>query len=303
MQGNGQQEFAGKKESEISVAQGRERVVGTRHACKTKRFDPVAIQEDVFTSTLAIFVIMKDRFSERPDNYAVYRPVYPPEMITYILSLVKGHTAYWDVGTGNGQLLSKLAPSFTYAYGTDISAGQLSVAPQLSNTEYKVCAAGEDPGFQHQFDLITVAQAIHWFPFDAFYSIVNQYLNKDGVVVVVGYGLLRFNNELDTLIDEMYEDTLGRWWDPERKYVDEGYRYIPFPFEEKPCPPFTISIPWQPQHLEGFIRTWSAYKLYLKAGHQDPVPAWMEKVNSLWPADEIREVHFPVFLRAGWKKK
>ena len=245
---------------------------------------------------------MKDRFSDRPDNYAAFRPAYPPEMISYILSLVKGRTACWDVGTGNGQLLSKLAPAFEYAFGTDISKEQLSMAPVLPNTTYKVCSAGEDPEVSHTFDLITVAQALHWFSFDDFYIIVNRYLAADGILLVAGYGLMRCDEQLNGLVDEIYEDVLGKWWDPERKHVEDSYRSIPFPFEEVICPAFSINIPWQRHHLEGFIRTWSAYKRYVNAGNPDPVPAWMARVNAIWEAGEIREVHFPVFIRAGRRK-
>lgn len=246
---------------------------------------------------------MKDRFSERSADYAVYRPVYPAELIEFILSEVKSREAYWDVGTGSGQLLGLLAPHFKRVLGTDSSESQLSFAPQLSNVVYKTCRAEEDPLFDQQFDLITVAQAIHWFNFEAFYTLVNRYLHADGLFVVTGYGLISIDVRLDELVREIYAGVLDEWWDPERRFVDEDYRTLPFPFEEIACPAFTIRAQWSRDHLEGYIRTWSAYRLYIGAGHPDPVPGWMEKVKECWPAGETKEIRFPVLLRAGRKKR
>ncbi|MFN8153836.1 MAG: class I SAM-dependent methyltransferase [Bacteroidia bacterium] len=246
---------------------------------------------------------MKDRFSDRSADYAVYRPVYPVELIDFILSVVKSRNACWDVGTGSGQLLALLAPHFQQAAGTDSSAKQISFAPQLSNVEYRVCRAEDDPQFNRKFDLITVAQAIHWFKFVPFYELVEKYLEDDGLLVITGYGLITIDPLLDELIHELYTGILGKWWDPERKYIDDGYRSLPFPFAELDCPAFTIQASWNLHHFEGFFRTWSAYTLYLRDGHPDPIPAWMNKVRLLWPENEVREVRFPVLLRAGRKKR
>lgn len=246
---------------------------------------------------------MKDRFSDRSADYATFRPVYPPELINFILSNLSSRETCWDVGTGNGQLLSLLAPHFHKAIGTDSSSRQLSFAPKADNVEFIVCSAEEDPQFSNDFSLITVAQAIHWFKFDAFYSQVEKYLAEDGLFVVTGYGLMSISPEIDVFIEEMYAGILGAWWDPERKYIDEMYRTIPFPFEEMTCPHFTIQTQWNLSHFEGYIRTWSAYRLYLNAGHPDPVPGWIEKVKAVWPAEEVKEVRFPVPLRAGRKKR
>ena len=246
---------------------------------------------------------MKDRFSDRAADYAVYRPVYPDELIEFILNGVNSHQACWDVGTGNGQLLGLLAPHFTLATGTDSSAQQLDFAPKLSNVEYRVCPAEEDPLFTRTFDLITVAQAVHWFRLEAFYSVVKKYLADDGLFVITGYGLITVNPQIDVLVHEMYTDILGNWWDPERKLIDDAYRSLPFPFDELSGPSFMIKAQWNLHHFEGYFRTWSAYKLYLSAGHPDPIPSWINKVRLWWPENEIKEVSFPVLLRAGRKKR
>lgn len=43
-------------------------------------------------------------------------------------------------------------------------------------------------------DLVTVAQAIHWFDFEAFYSEVKRVLKPQGVVAAIGYGLIQLQD-------------------------------------------------------------------------------------------------------------
>ena len=79
---------------------------------------------------------MKDNFSSQSDLYAKYRPVFPPELIHYIISLVPTHNYAWDCGTGNGQLAQLLSPYFKEIFATDISPQQLANAVQMPNINY-----------------------------------------------------------------------------------------------------------------------------------------------------------------------
>ena len=52
-------------------------------------------------------------------------------------------------------------------------------------------ASAEHSGLSdHSADLITVAQAIHWFNFDVFYAEVRRVLKPKGCLAVIGYGLI-----------------------------------------------------------------------------------------------------------------
>ena len=61
--------------------------------------------------------------------------------------------------------------------------------------------------------------------------------------------LLRMTDEIDVLIEYHHYTTLREYWDVERKYVDEEYRNIPFPFEKKNVPSFTIEYSWTIEEL------------------------------------------------------
>ena len=64
----------------------------------------------------------------------------------------------------------------------------------------------EATNFQNdQFDLVTVAQAIHWFNFDEFYSEVKRTMRKKGMLAVIGYGKIQIGEKIDELVNEFYE--------------------------------------------------------------------------------------------------
>jgi ubiquinone/menaquinone biosynthesis C-methylase UbiE len=67
----------------------------------------------------------------------------------------------------------KLADYFAAVYATDISPKQLANAPTRSNIFYKQEPAEHTSAPDNFFNLVTVAQAIHWFNFDLFYAEVN----------------------------------------------------------------------------------------------------------------------------------
>ena len=111
---------------------------------------------------------MKDLFSQTAVEYATYRPGYPKALMGFLLSKLESRDTAWDCGTGNGQMAKLIAPSFREVCATDISEKQLQQAEARSNIFYSVSPAEDTEFPDDYFDLITVAQAIHWFDFHAF---------------------------------------------------------------------------------------------------------------------------------------
>jgi len=122
---------------------------------------------------------MKDNFSTQSDDYAKFRPVYPRELIDYLLSLTDTHETCWDCGTGNGQLAVKLAGHFDKIFATDISEKQLSNATHKPNIAYSKQPAEQTNFPDRSFDLITVAQAAHWFDHERFNREVKRVLKPN----------------------------------------------------------------------------------------------------------------------------
>ena len=244
---------------------------------------------------------MKDNFSKDSDLYAKYRPTYPKELFSYLYNLIENENLAWDCATGNGQVAAELAKKFKSVYATDLSASQLENAPRKDNLNYSVQLA-EKTNFQNnQFDLITVAQAIHWFDFEKFYAEVNRTLKPEGIFAVIGYGLLTISPKVDEVIHHFYNDIIGSYWDEERKYIEENYKTIPFPFEEISNPDFQIKVKWSAEDVLNYLNTWSAVKHYEKAKNESPLLKIEKDLKTVW-RDEKREVSFPVLLRVGKKK-
>ncbi|WP_421945331.1 class I SAM-dependent methyltransferase [Pedobacter sp.] len=242
---------------------------------------------------------MKDNFSTQAAEYAIYRPTYPKELYDFIFSLVKNRNAAWDCATGNGQVARELALHFDNVYATDISKKQIEQALKLPNIVYQVESSDKVNAADDSFDLITVAQAIHWFNFDAFYSEVKRTLKPEGIFAVIGYGIMSIDKKVDKAVHKLYEDFLGKYWDPERRYIEENYKTIPFPFEEITAPHIFIKTRWNFNQLIGYLNTWSALQHYKTANERNPIEYMFTELKEAWGSDAEKEIRFPVLLRIG----
>lgn len=244
---------------------------------------------------------MKDNFSVQAGDYSRYRPYYPQEMTDYIASFVNNKEAALDVATGNGQVAIKLADYFKDVYATDISEKQLENAVQKENIHYSKQPAEHTNFTDGSFDLITVAQAIHWFDFDAFYKEVYRLLKPEGIFAVLGYGLFSAEDaKADKLLQHFYYDITGPYWDAERRYLDEDYRTIPFPFEELETKQFVNEFDWSLEQLTGYLETWSAVQHYIKENGTNPVDLIRDELKEIWEKGNGK-VTFPLLLRIGTK--
>ncbi|TGN29394.1 class I SAM-dependent methyltransferase [Empedobacter tilapiae] len=246
---------------------------------------------------------MKDNFSTQSDKYAKYRPSYPKELFDYLNIIVSNKDNAWDCGTGNGQIASILSKTYNNIYATDISQSQIDNAQKTDNILYSVQAAEKTNFNENFFNLIVVAQAIHWFNFDQFYAEVIRTAKKDALLAVIGYGRLRISKEIDHLISNFYINILGKYWDKERKYIDEDYKTIPFPFDEIESPKFENIQQWSLDHLIGYLNTWSAVKHFIKQNNYNPIEQLQTEIEKVWGNDTTKAIHFPILIRIGKIKK
>ncbi len=242
---------------------------------------------------------MGQNFTTSSGDYARYRPSYPPALFDYLKSIVSAPKRAWDCGTGTGQLANGLAEFFEEVCATDVSASQIEAAVSGPNIHYSLQAAEQTSFPEDFFDLVIVGQAVHWFDFQKFYSEVRRTGRAGAPLVITGYGRLSVSKEIDEVIDDLYCDVLGSFWDRERRYIDEGYKIIPFPFEELETPAFELEYQWSLEHLSGYLHTWSAVKKYVQQKGTDPVGAILKNLQEHWGPSPIRRCTFPLLLRAG----
>ncbi|WP_426492718.1 class I SAM-dependent methyltransferase [Hymenobacter sp. 102] len=241
-----------------------------------------------------------DRFSSQADLYARYRIDYPAELYQWLLPQVPGRAAAWDCATGNGQVAAVLAGHFAQVDATDISAAQLSKAPQRPNIRYQTSKAEHTPFGGDGFDLVTVAQALHWFDMDAFNAEARRVLRPGGVLAEWGYNLLSISPELDPLVRHFHDDTMRPYWDDNRWHIVDEYARLPFPFAGVQTARFAVRRQWSAEWLLNYLRTWSSVANYQQQHQQDPVLQIAGELTRLWGPGE-REVVFPVFARLGHK--
>ncbi|MFI5155368.1 MAG: class I SAM-dependent methyltransferase [Chitinophagales bacterium] len=243
---------------------------------------------------------MKDLFSKQAGIYAKYRPGYPDDLIDFILALVKEREFAWDVATGNGQAAKLLAPYFLKVFATDISAKQISQSAHESGIEYLVAPAEKTDFPDNQYVIISVPLAYICFTFDFFKKYATRVSKPGGIIAVWGYCLIKTDNkELMQFIHQFYTEVVGKYWDPERKYVDEAYRSIPFPYEELPSKQFSIMVYWSKEDLIGYLNTWSSVQHYIEANQKNPVDEFAIKLESIWDGNGEKQFTFPLFLRIG----
>jgi SAM-dependent methyltransferase len=241
----------------------------------------------------------KDRFSKQADLYAKYRPGYPEEMFTFIFEHLNQKKIAWDCATGSGQVAHYLSNYFDKVFANDISKEQLSYAPKKSNIIYQNTRAEDSKLPNDTFDLITIAQAIHWLNFDQFYDEVHRTARKNSLLAVIGYGMIRISDAINPIIDELYEEAFGQYFNKNRTYLDKQYQTIPFPYDEISAPDFKITYQWSLSHLKGYFNSWSAIQKIKTEQNYNPVDKTISELNSKLFDTKNIQVNFPIFLRLG----
>ncbi len=242
----------------------------------------------------------KDHFSSAAGRYAAYRPDYPAGLFAWLADRCSERDAAWDCATGNGQAALGLAPYFHRVVATDASAEQVCHAEPHPAVDYRVAPAEASGLADRSVDLVTVAQAAHWFDLPRFYAEVARVLKPGGLLALWGYGRMVLPEQMDEAFLRFYAETVGPYWPPERALIDDAYRSLDFPFAEIAAPPFFIEVEWTLPRLLDYLSTWSAVKRYQAAREHDPLPALQAELAPLWGAPHAaKKLQWPLFLRVG----
>jgi hypothetical protein len=149
-------------------------------------------------------------------------------------------------------------------------------------------------------DLAVAAQAAHWFDLPAYYAEVRRVARHGAAVALVSYGSVRADTAVGPLIDQFYSAALGPLWPPERRLVEDGYRSLPFPFEELAVPSLEIRVEWTLAEMMGYIETWSAVRAMERVEGRGPIVAFESQLARAWgAATSRRTVRWPLSLRLG----
>jgi SAM-dependent methyltransferase len=241
----------------------------------------------------------KDHFSERAAGYARHRPQYPAALVDFLAGVAPARRLAWDAGCGSGQLSVSLAERFERVVATDACAKQIARAEPHSKVAYR-CAKAEASGLPDGVvDLAAAAQAAHWFDLDAYYAEVRRVARSGAIIALVSYGWLRAGEDVDPILRRFHSHVLRPYWPPERAHVEDGYRSLPFRFEEVPAPDLEMQAEWTLEALLGYVTTWSAVRALEAAGAGEVLTAFRHDLTDAWGASPVRTIRWPLALRVG----
>lgn len=239
-----------------------------------------------------------DHFSQQSKTYAEFRPEYPPEVFEWLSSLCKEHELCWDVATGNGQAAKALARFFSRVFASDASENQIARSAPGANIHYAVEPAEKSSLETQSADLITVAQALHWFDHTRFYAEVKRVVKPGGVFAAWGYGLHTVNAAVDDIVNKYYSYIVGPYWPPERALIEQHYRTLPFPFTEIAAPEFSIADNYSLEQLMGYLESWSSTQRYTRERGENPMRLIAADLRKAWGDAARREIRWPLFFKA-----
>lgn len=170
-----------------------------------------------------------DRFSPRAGEYTRHRPDYPDEALDYLESrgIIDLGTEVADVGAGTGIFTEQLIARGCKVWAVEPNAAMRTLAEndlQSRNMFHSVPADAEDIRMDDDsVDVVTVAQALHWFDIEAAREEFRRILRSPKRVVLL-WNIRKFDanpfmEDFEDVVAEYgidYEDVYERY----DKYVD-----------------------------------------------------------------------------------
>lgn len=238
----------------------------------------------------------QDHFSAYSADYASFRPGYPAALFDVLARHCARRDLAWDCATGSGQAARALAPYFASVIATDASPQQIDAAQPADGVEYRVAPADSSGLPPACVDLLTVAQALHWFDIDAFFREADRVLAPAGILAVWTYEKCTVNRQVDALLAEIFRE-VEDCWPPERELAVNHYRDVSFPWPSLELPKFAMTVEWDAGRMLNYLRTWSASKRYQQLHHKDPVSQIAPALQGAW-GDDVQVVSWPLTVMA-----
>jgi SAM-dependent methyltransferase len=149
-------------------------------------------------------------------------------------------------------------------------------------------------------DLVTVAQAMHWFDVPRFQTEARRVLKPGGVFAAWTYAQSRVNAAVDAPFDRLHDHLLDGYWPDGRQHVIDGYTNLPFAFERVKAPAFEMRRDWTLPQYFAYLRSWSACQRYAKATGRDAVALIEDEMRAGWgDPQQVRAVIWPLTLHVG----
>lgn len=127
----------------------------------------------------------EEKFSGKAEVYSKYRPSYPCSLIDWIYEKTSAKNVV-DIGAGTGIFTQCLLIKPWHVTAVEPNDDMLYYLKQLSGKIQVVKASAENTELKpNTYDLITVAQAFHWFDKSMFKQECKRILTPNGKLAVV----------------------------------------------------------------------------------------------------------------------
>ena len=240
----------------------------------------------------------QDLFSRHSGTYSQFRPTYPKALYDFLAGLAPARNTAWDAGTGNGQCAVALADHFQRVHASDPSPAQIDKARPHPRVTYAVGMAEASGLPPSSIDLITAAQAAHWFDLATYYAEVWRVSRLGGTIALVTYATPLIDEAVDRVIASFYWGPLDKHWPPERRHTEDGYRSLTFPFLEIEAPKLEIRMEWSLTEFLGYVETWSAILAMQKAEGRERIEGFRADLARAWGAEgTVKTVRWPIGMR------
>ncbi|MCA1054025.1 methyltransferase domain-containing protein [Rossellomorea aquimaris] len=153
---------------------------------------------------------MNSLFDEKTKDYAKGRPTYPIEVLQILKDIgITGESVIADIGAGTGLLTKMLAQLDCHVHAVDPNAQMLyeckGYCSGKPNIAYVHAAAEDTTLKEHTVDVITIAQAFHWFDQTRCKIEFNRILKKNGYVVIL-FNEIRLDNPLSQEYNQLLRE-------------------------------------------------------------------------------------------------
>ena len=197
-------------------------------------------------------------FDNGSDLYAQARPTYSRALYSFLLEQCEARENAWDCACGNGQTAVDLVEYFKHVDATDVSPNQIASAFKHPRITYSICSSEQTTFESDRFDLICVAQALHWMQFDRFWHEAKRVLKPNGIFAAWGYSWVQLDPEIDALIQRYLLNIIEPYWAEQNKLLWNHYRDVSLPFETVEAPEFVMKAEWTLGQLMAYFHTWSS---------------------------------------------
>ena len=168
-----------------------------------------------------------ERFSNRVDNYTKYRPSYPQTVINYFQDHceLNRSSIVADVGSGTGIFTELLLQGGYHVFAVEpnekmrrAAEDSLSVNPRFRSVKGKAERTGLD---SHSIDLVTVAQAFHWFRHEETLLEFRRIIKPSRRIALV-WNQRKINNPFQKAYDQMLRIHVPDYDKVNHRKIDNG---------------------------------------------------------------------------------